>query len=343
MRALIALAALAACQKPPPKQPAVLADPVAVADGDPVLAMKAELADQILSAYEREEPPDLDTAMLAREPGPARIGVGPGDVLAGFADFAHAPASRWPLYLGPAARLEVRSKRLAIELAADRTAAWVSDEVSQRITACGHTAVIPMRVTQLYAHDGDRWVPAFEHVSFARTPAADPEGLVGKAMKTVSPDRDLSDALSRAVARTPGFVADRATLIGPGATDLWQAPEAIASLPPVLVAEDRRIGLVGRSGDVATVAYWVGNFTIDAQTRDGKPAGRVRVRGTFVFQRQSAPSSGKCGSDPKSCRWLLVQAHVSQPIKDADLARAIFGVSLVQPYVSDQPLSFSCD
>ena len=50
----------------------------------------------------------------------------------------------------------MRSKHLDIHLSADRkvTAAWMADDVSWRITQCGRTATIPLRITALYAHDG---------------------------------------------------------------------------------------------------------------------------------------------------------------------------------------------
>ncbi len=333
MKRALLLLAVAGCPHPAPKSRVVLADPVASIDGDPVQAMKAELADQILTSYERDEPPDVDTGMIARDVGPARFGVGPGDVLITPDDFARVP-SRWPLFLGREAPFEIRSKRLAVELSADRSAAWMSDEISWRIPTCGRTAVVPMRVTALYAHDGDRWVQVFEHLSYARAPVPDAEGLIGKAFKSATADRDLSDALSHGVARTSGFVADDATLIGPAPTDLWQGVEAQAALPTTLIAEDRRIGFVGRASELATIAYWVGNFVIDVPAHGVVPAGKVRLRGTFVFERR------KHG---ETTRWMLVQAHVSAPIRDLDLASAVFGVSLVTPFVPSQPLSVSCD
>ncbi|MCX5745566.1 MAG: hypothetical protein NT062_24075 [Proteobacteria bacterium] len=365
-RAVVLLAFLAACPKRPPKERIQLADPVTSYDGDPVQAMKAELADQILLAYQRDESPDVDTATIAAEIGPARIGVGPGDVLISADDFARAP-SRWPLFLGPNARAEIRSKRLSIELARDRSAAYVSDELAWRIPACGRTATIPIRVTALYAHDGDRWVQVFEHLSFAHPPAVDPEGLVGKPFKSATaPDRDLVDELSRGVssdvARQGGIVADDATMIGPVVNDSWEGPSAVASIP-ALISDDRRVGLVGRDPASSTIAYWVGNFTM--QVPGG---GRVRVRGTFVFEhRKRAPTTvaldapeprrrtlaeraeaafhavNPCATDASTCRWTLVQAHVSQAIRDKDLATTVFGASLVQPYVPEQPLGVSCD
>lgn len=340
----------------------MLADPVAAYDGDPVQAMKSELADQILAAYQRDEPPEVDTAMLSPEIGPARIGVGPGDILITADDFARAP-SRWPLFLGPQARAEVRSRRLDVQLARDRSAAYVSDELAWRIPACGRIATIPMRLTALYAHDGDRWVQVFEHLSFARPPAVDDAGLVGRPFETAIESRDLADELSRGIARASGFVADDATLLGPAVSDTWTGPIAFAAVPG-LVTEHRRVGLLGRNPRTATIAYWVGNFTMDG--------GKIRVRGTFVFELRArdatdppppiptAPSDKKrksavawgaearelqnpCTREGEACRWVLVQAHVSQPIRDKELATKVFGVSLAEPYVPEQPLGVACD
>jgi len=362
VRARLALAlgalAAAACTKQRPKERPPLADPIASYDGDPVQAMKAELADQILAAYQRDEPPEVDTATISPEIGPARIGVGPGDVLITADDFARAP-SRWPLFL--AARAEVRSRRLDVQLARDRSAAYVSDELAWRIPACGRIATVPMRLTALYAHDGDRWVQVFEHLSFARQPTIDKTGLVGRPFDSALQSRDLADELSRGVARASGFVADDATLLGPAVTDLWTGPIAVAAIP-ALASEDRRVGLVGRNPQTSTIAYWVGNFTMGG-------TGKIRVRGTFVFElraHEQAPSDPPPAAPPKkkfglprtsearelqnpctregqACRWVLVQAHVSQPIRDKDLATTVFGVSLAQPYVPEQPLGVACD
>lgn len=361
----------------------MLGDPVASVDGDPLIGMKRELADLVLASYVRDEPPDLETRMIARAIGPARVGLEPEAMAIGQAAIAATP--RWPAFVPPTARRDLQSKRLAIEVATDRTAAWVSDEVSWRIAACGRVAVIPLRYTALFAHDGDRWVPVVEHVSFARPPAPEPDGLVGATFKSASLDRDLSDALSHAIARAPGFVAPDATMIGPIPNDRWHGVESVQALPPVLVAEDRLVGTVGRGVDLAaqiaqggqatalastgapTVAYWVGNFTIDVPAQRGKPAGRVRVRGTFVFERRpfvapNAAGSGSagtlaiaadgpiaiaCSADARSCRWNLVQAHVSVPIRDADLATSVFGQALATPAAapgrySDSPISLSC-
>jgi hypothetical protein len=126
-----------------------------------------------------------------------------------------------------------------------------------------------------------------------------------------------------------------------------------------LRAEDRRVGVVGRKLATSTIAYWVGNFVADLPARPGVAPGKVRLRGTFVFERRRqdkadakarGPSPKTCQTDPDGCKWLLVQGHVSQPIDDgpdpdpgkrgyADLASLVFGTSLISP----KPLELTCD
>ena len=114
-------------------------------------------------------------------------------------------------------------------------------------------------------------------------------------------------------------------------------------------------------GSRGTVAYWIGNFVATLPARPGIPAGKARVRGTFVFERRHmakaepgrpAPRSGGqiCVRKPGECRWVLVQGHVSQPVDDGPdpsgerhdlvtLTTAVFGTSLV----SSAPLEVTCD
>src|SRR6185312_2240496 len=142
-----------------------------------------------------------DTDLIDPKVGPARIGVGPGDILFG-AEVRERASSRWPLRISPPLKAAVRSKRLDIHLSADKaaSAAWTSDELSWRISFCNRTAVIPLRITALYAHDGDRWVQVLEHLSFGRTPTPSPDGqLVGRPMADALIDTRLSDELGREV------------------------------------------------------------------------------------------------------------------------------------------------
>ena len=340
---------LAACANPEHK--ASVNAPAPATDDERVTRISAELTDDILSGYERDEPPEIETGMILPAVGAARIGAGPGDVLIGE-ELLHAP-SRWPLEVDPTTRTDVRSKRLETHISADQTAAWTFDEVSWRMPMCGRTAVIPLRITALYAHDGDRWVPVFEHTSFAQALAPRADGkLVGTRMKSTV-GGDLTDTLSRVLQLGAFRVTGRdramlasgpeALLLGPEILTEGHGPDVLnlALAPATLRSEDRRVGTIGRVAARATVAYWIGNVDTDLPAQPGVPAGKVRLRGTFVFeQRKVDEATGpRCGLDGAKCRWVLVQAHVSQPIDDDALALQIFGTALV----SAKPLQLTCD
>lgn len=344
---------------------------------DPRGRIKAELEDQILTSYERDEPPDIDTAMVDPRIGAARIGVGPGDVLVG-ADLARAP-SRWPLDVDPRTPTEARSKRLEIHLAQDGTAAWAFDEISWRVRSCGRTAAIPLRMTALFAREGDRWIGVFEHLSFGRLPAPALDGkLRGTSIRSAVASSDLVDELSGVLAqaqlgakRAPAAIATgpEAVIVGPDIYDEWHARDVLTSNLAMfaLRAEDRRVGTIGPTPADTTIAYWIGNFVAALPARPGVAAGKARLRASFVFELRFTTElsanpprlsyglykSAPCRRDPKSCgspRWVLVQGHVSQPVDDGpdasgkrydtvDLATLVFGTSLISP----KPLALTCD
>ena len=370
MRLVLVATALLACGQRAPKK-TTGPDPnagITETDAERRAGLRDELQDEILGSYERDELPDVETTMIPPQVGPARINVGPGDVL--FADAVRRMAwSRWPLQLVPGTPTNVRSKRLEIHLSSEKhvSAAWMSDELSWRITLCNRTAVIPLRMTALYAHDGDRWVQVFEHMSFGRRPEASTDGnLRGAPLINPGegcppgpggpndrcpifdhPRRDVSDELSRVLQallsnlpdRMSGVVATAplsddpsvpapSVLLGPAAEAEWHGDQSLDKIQLVdgkVKLEDRRIGVItSRDGSVknATVAYWVGNLTADL--RD--PPGRVRLRGTFVFEKRKD-------------KWVVVQGHISEPIDDYDLALRIWGTALI----AEKPLQITCD
>ena len=373
MRRVLLIALLAACPGKQVKEQPPLADNTAIVDRDGRIAMIAELKSEILTSYERDEPPEIESSMISPAVGTIRVGVGPGDVLANE-ELERAP-SRWPLDVTPATPTEARSKKLEIHLAQDASAAWASDEISWRIKACGRTAVIPLRMTSLFARDGDRWVLVFEHLSFGRAPAPVRDGtLRGRTLKDARIDPDVHDALSRvlapvlsrSIAKAPYVVSTgpEALIIGPDVIDEWQGPEMLNARVAAgsLRAEGRRVGVVGRRVETATIAYWVGNFVADLPARPGVAAGKVRFRGSFVFERRRENKTKKTRVEPCSkilsnaeesenpCKWIVVQGHVSQSIDDGpdpdpmkrdyvDLASVVFGTSLMSP----KPLELTCE
>jgi len=358
----------AGCSSAPSKPPVVARDPASGGEDTATLAhMFSELADDILSSYERDEPLELGTGMIDPKIGAVRIGVGPGDVYitstgdrpSGGAGGAPDHLRRWPLELAGATRSEARSKRLEIQIAADQTAAWMADELSWRISMCGRTAVIPLRITALYAHDGDRWVPVFEHLSFGSTPTTS-DGPAPKAIKTAVLSGDVRDELSgvlwRGLFRMPHdpLVAAQdpsALVLGPDAGDEWHGAQVLQAQLPAGKLEDRRVGTVGRVAGEATVAYWVGNYIADIPARPGVAAGKVRMRGTYVFEKRrpaaqdtKAAAATSCAVDPATkaepagCRWMLVQSHLSQAITDDELTNKVFGTARL----ALDPLALDC-
>ena len=349
---------------PPPKKPTAITDitaPVTDTEVERRQRMETELQDDILSSYERDELPDLDTELIDPKVGPARIGVGPGDILFG-AEVRERASSRWPLRVDRATKATVRSKRLDIHLSADKaaSAAWMSDELSWRISFCGRTAVLPLRITALYAHDGDRWVQVLEHLSFGRTPMPAPDGqLIGRPMADALIDTRLSDELGREVVTLFSQQSDRVRtlvsldpdhraeddprqpapsfLLAPDPDSEWHGDDDVARIQLVdgrlVKIQDRRVGVIGRSVAKATVAYMVANLVVDLRIHPGSPSSQVLLRGTFVFEKR-----------PGADQWVIVQGHVSEPIADYALANRVFGTALESVnFESGEPLRVTCD
>ena len=335
---LVVLAMVTGCAHPTVKERPPLSDIVPLTEGDLWAQMKTELLDEILTSYDRDEPPETETGMIDPKIGTARIGVGPGDVLVAE-ELARAP-SRLPLFVGRDTTTSVRSKWIEINKAQDLSAAWMSDEVSWRIEMCGRIAVIPLRITALYARDGDRWVQVFEHVAYGRAAAPHHDGqLFGKPIKDAFASSEFKDTLSSVLAtgvfrpetnRDPATIATgpESALFGPDINDEWHAADILTAKLGLgaLSAEDRRVGTVGRSIAKSTIAYWVGNVIANLPARPGVAAGKARLRATFVFEKRNGV-------------WVVVQGQISQPIEDQDLAADVFGTALI----SLNPLAITCD
>jgi ketosteroid isomerase-like protein len=290
-------------------------------------SLAAELEADVLIGYDRDEPLDVDVRTIDPGVGGARIGVGPGDVWVGFQ--VGVATSRWPLVTDAETPAAPYSLALRSQVSRDLSAAWVVDELSWRLTACDKVAVVPLRLTSLYARDGDRWVPVVEHLSLGRAVRSDERADFGLAVEAAPGRVDQDQALTAAVEALVGAtrpidvaLVDQAVLVPPGpaaplrgrqiATTPWGAPGA--------TVEAYRLGTVGRDPVRAGVAYWVGTLAV--------PAGvdrRVRMRATFVFERIKGG-------------WALAHGHVSLPEEDADLAARFLGPAVT----SFNPLRVDC-
>lgn len=369
MIAVCGCGAVASCGSPPaPASPAETAAASNTIETELQRRQRllGELQDDILSSYERDDPTDIDTALIHAKTGPARIGVGPGDVLYGE-DVKLRASSRWPLFVDPGTDVVVRSKHLDIHLSSDRlvSAAWMSDEVSWRVALCGRTAAIPLRITALFARDGDRWVPVVEHLSYGSVPVATPD-LYGLEIRSAEVSKALATGLTQTLApllsRDAGRLAsvlwlDRndlaerdlmqpapTLLIAPDRDGEWHGTDDLTRVQIVdgmLEAEGRRIGSIRSGVGGSTIAYWVGNFIAHIEGRQGAAGGKVRLRGSFVFEKRAEKHSTSidCRNPKNACKWYIVQGHVSHPIDDMSLASAVFGTALI----SDKPLRVMCD
>src|SRR5262249_25587006 len=76
--ALACAVALAGCPGGSSRSTTPIPEPEATGE-DPATRL-ANLADDILASYERDDPPDIDSGMIDPKVGAARIGAGPGDV-----------------------------------------------------------------------------------------------------------------------------------------------------------------------------------------------------------------------------------------------------------------------
>jgi hypothetical protein len=319
----------------------------------------SELEDDILLSYSDDDSHAfasrlINSSLMDANVGSARIGVDPSDiVIRPLID----PQSwrRWPLVILPSATTVVRSKRLRVRLSADQKveSAWMSDELSWRVNVCGKMAAVPLRITALFAHDGDRWYEVFEHVSFGWTPsghhrlrgarirdafssdqlAAYPNGELGAPLaKLLSGDRDriasvvVLEPLRNA--RLDGTQAEPTFILGPGLENEWDSAQdttrldlGVRSVRP----EEGRVGLIGTRG---AVGYWIGNFIATRRSTS------VRLRGTFIFEKRCSTKTPKCQPD----KWFIVQGHLSEAIDDHTLATHMFG-SAVR---SVSPLRFDC-
>lgn len=256
---LVTVLVTGTCARTVKRPPPSLLDIDTGVQGDPRAVMQKEVIAELLESYVRDEPPEHGLSMLGVVDA-ARIGVGPGDVLVG-AELDRAP-SRWPLLVTEG--VMARSKAPLVQLSADASAAWVADEISWRVTLCNRVSVVPLRYTALYGRDADRWVLVVEHLSYGNEPSAELDGTPrGRTMTGATISRGLADALSRELAplwqgATPPHLdtSGAAIALGPrwGEERRGRAVAGWTLQDLPLQVESRRIGVVGRDVERATVA-----------------------------------------------------------------------------------------
>ncbi len=251
------------------------------------------------------------------------LGVTPGDVVVGRRPADAARDRRIYRVLGPT----LLSKNLDVHLSQDAFVGWTFDEMSYRVPYQGRTASIPIRNTELYVRDFDRWVLVMQHQSYAisfddlRTLASSgaleaPKRFTSRALDKSS--RDLISLVGRLHNGTgPIAQGDSVLVLLPDRDHEVRGAEAAqtSSLAALFGAgttvglRDYRIG-VAKSGHVAWMAA---NLVVRTSVSEGNEAAvDIGLRGTYVFQL------GAGG-------WEVVQMHISAAVPEGELSRRMFG------------------
>ncbi|WP_428268761.1 nuclear transport factor 2 family protein [Haliangium sp.] len=247
------------------------------------------------------------------------------------------------------------SKNMHTQMSQDREAAWVFDEISYRLPEDERQAAIPLRYTAVLVRELDRWVIAMEHLSYplpndiiielARTgalaaPAPLAErprpGLMPELHRHLMPEPQTRERLAAAYdrSRDAGEIHAERLLLLPDPNDEFWGRELYTSrtLTDIfgpetkLVDRDARVTL-GPGGQVAWLAA-----NLELRAVVGDEAITVGMRVTAVFELDEAKA------------WHLVQAHLSVPIGDEQLAQQALGPGLERfvpgsPGSSTQPES----
>jgi ketosteroid isomerase-like protein len=341
VRRALALLVLAACPKPTTgARGAPVGDPFSGESSDETAVLRHELEAEVRESYERDEVSTSEDWQDVLDPalGIVRFGVRPDDEQ--IVTRGATPPRRLPLRIvagddGAGACDEtLRSNDLRLYLSPDASTAWVTDELTACVPACGKRALLPLRLSAVYVRGGDRWVLAVEHLSYPQPAASliargdDHATTIGPFVSRRASAPDLANLVPTAIAQT--VPADRGATFAtdPDALAWWPDPAhelrgaAISGGPSLtdafdaasITAEGARIGIGPQSGTGA-IAWWAGTILVHARKAGAITAGAteevpVRLRATFVMRR-----------DPD--RWRIVQSHVSAPIDDQTLAHEI--------------------
>lgn len=260
---------------------------------------------------------------LSPEQSVVLFGVTPGDVVVGRRPPDAARDRRLYRVLGPT----LLSKNLDVHLSEDGFVGWTFDEMSYRVPYQGRTASIPIRNTELYVRDFDRWVLVLQHQSYAvsfddlRTLAASgaleaPRRFPSRAnSKSARELVSLVGRLHNGSARP--IAASDALLLLPDRDHEVRGAEAAQTSPlAALFGAGATVGLRDYRVGVAKgekVAWMAANLVVRTGAGEsGAGAADIGLRGTYVFQR------GASG-------WEVVQMHISAAVPEGELSRRMFG------------------
>jgi hypothetical protein len=199
--------------------------------------------------------------------------------------------------------------------------------------------VIPLRLTQVYVRDGERWVLVLEHLSYPQRTGdlVDSGGPVAgvKLRNGRDPRPEVDDPLQVVNhAFDPGLTqAQRAQYFATDDESLAMYPDPNDELRRIAVVDGASLGeafdakrvkleswRIGMSQDPTggvgggSVAWMAATLRVDA-TRvvdDKTETVPMRLRGTFVLEKRDG-------------QWLIVQTHISAPIEDDALLEHVLG------------------
>ena len=260
---------------------------------------------------------------LAQDQPVAIIGVTPGDVVTGRRPPDAARDRRLYRVLGPT----LLSKNLDVHLSADGSVGWTFDEMSYRVPYQGRTASIPIRSTELYLRDFDRWVLVMQHQSYAvsiddlRTLASsgaleEPKRFPSRAVEKGS--RELIALVGRLhnesgpIERGDGVLV----LLPDRDHELRGTDAAQASSLAALFGAGSTVGL--RDYRIAfakngRIAWMAANLVVRTTVGEGSTAAvDIGLRGTYVFEKTAAG-------------WEVAQMHISAAVPEGELSRRMFG------------------
>jgi hypothetical protein len=251
------------------------------------------------------------------------LGVTPGDVVLGRRPAEAGRDRRIYRVLGPT----LLSKNLDVHLSEDGFVGWTFDEMSYRVPYQGRTASIPIRNTELYVRDFDRWVLVMQHQSYAmsfddlRTLASSgaleaPKRFTSLAM--VKGARDLISLVGKLhnaagpIAQGEGVLVllpDRDHEVRGADAAQTSSLAALFGAGTTVGLRDYRIGIAKGGG----VAWMAANLVVRTGVSEGNQAAvDIGLRGTYVFRRGAAG-------------WEVVQMHISAAVPEAELSRRMFG------------------
>lgn len=293
--------------------------------------------------------------MVVQDRESVLIGVQPGDLVVGTSSEARTRDRRLfrdRPHCGPSRAdgepcLRLVPKTLDVHLYADESVGWAIDEVSYRVPHDGREAAIPLRMTAVMVRDIDRWVLAMQHESYALS--ADQLVELARAgqlpapasMRTHFEDRgrarllkvlaekrlNADDAARERRVRAMERKRERAargdidvvdesalSLLYTGPVDEYHGVDVhdAPSLAEVfgtgtrVTIDDYRLSVAANK----RVAWMAANLTVALGREDVD----IRLRGTFVFAFDSYG-------------WNLMQAHVSAPVTEQQIAERYFSTS----------------